>query len=359
MSDDDTVIHQENNAPKDKAISRMKLAELKEELKRRKLRVSGTKDELITRFRAALALEEEYGAPDDEDPRDSIEEETDHEDDDSESQKTDEDDEPAQRTRRKKTSKRTIPLTFRDVEASLEQFSGDDKTSIKRWIKDFEEMSTLCELSDIQKVAYAKRLLRGSAKLFVTYEKCTKTWKKLKSALKENFSEIVDSHAIHKELSNRKKSSDETYQAYIYKMLEIAAQVNVETRAVIQYIIDGIQEEAVNKTVLYGTTIIKELKEKFIQYETMKNGARSRTKAAKHQEDRKKSTKQQEETATKNKRCFNCGSKEHVSKECPSKDKDTKCFNCNKFGHIASKCANKKKDDCYVWLPIVDLCWNQ
>ena len=206
-------------------------------------------------------------------------------------------------------------------------------------------MSTLCEWSDIQKVVYVKRLFCGSAKLFVTYEKCTKTWKKLKSALKEEFFEIVDSHAVHKELPNRKKSSDETYQAYICKMLETAAQANVETRAVIQYIIDGIQDEAVNKAVLYGARTIKELKEKFIQYETMKKEARSRTKAVKHQEDRKKFTEQQEEIATKNKRCFNCGSKEHVSKECPSKDKGTKCFNCNKFGHIASGCADKKKDD--------------
>ena len=181
------------------------MAELKEELKRRKLKVSGTKDELITRFKAALALEEEHGAPDNEDPKDTIEEGSDTEGEDSESDQTDEDDELVQRVRRRKTRKSTIPLTFRDVEASLEQFSGDDKTSIRRWINDFEEMSTLCEWSDIQKVVYAKRLLCGSAKLFVTYEKCTKTWKKLKSALKEEFSEIVDSHAVHKELSNRKK----------------------------------------------------------------------------------------------------------------------------------------------------------
>ena len=111
-------------------------------------------------------------------------------------------------------------------------------------------------------------------------------------------------------------------------MLEIAAEVSVETRAVIQYIIDGIQAEAVNKTVLDGATTIKELKDKFIQYETMKNESRSRTKAAKHQEDQKNSTKQKEETATKNRRCCNCGSKNHVSKEYPLKDKGMICFNC-------------------------------
>ena len=178
----------------------MKVAELKEELKRRTFKVSGKKAKLITYFKAALALAEEHGAPDDEDPKDSIDEETDHKDDDRENGQMDEDDELVQRTRRKKTRKCTIPLTFRNVEVSLEHFIGDDKKTIKLWMNDFEEISTVCEWSDIQKIAYAKRLLRGSAKLFVTYEKCTKTWKNLKSALKGEFSEIVNSHAIHIEL---------------------------------------------------------------------------------------------------------------------------------------------------------------
>lgn len=43
------------------------------------------------------------------------------------------------------------------------------------------------------------------------------------------------------------------------------------------------------------------------------------------------------------KRCFNCGSKEHIGMNCPSKDKGMKCFDCNEFGHIAAKCPTAKK----------------
>lgn len=39
------------------------------------------------------------------------------------------------------------------------------------------------------------------------------------------------------------------------------------------------------------------------------------------------------------KRCYNCGLRDHVSADCPTKDKGTKCFECNEHGHIASKCA--------------------
>lgn len=40
------------------------------------------------------------------------------------------------------------------------------------------------------------------------------------------------------------------------------------------------------------------------------------------------------------KRCFNCGDKGHVSRECPSKDYGPKCFACNEFGHLASDSKN-------------------
>jgi len=88
--------------------------------------------------------------------------------DDSDSDSSNDEDEPVAEVRRSR--RRNQLLTFRDVEESLETFNRDDKTDVKRWIKDFEEMAVLCEWSDIQKVAYAKRLLRGSAKLFVNYE---------------------------------------------------------------------------------------------------------------------------------------------------------------------------------------------
>lgn len=175
----------------------------------------------------------------------------------------------------------------------MELFSGDDKINVTRWIDDFEEMAVLCEWSDIQKVVYARRLLRGSAKLFVNYERDMKTWEKFRRALINEFAEIVDSHAVHQELSRRKKSPDETFQAYIYRMLEIAAQANVDTQSVIQYIVEGVQDDAVNKTVLYGAKTIRQLKEKFVQYEAIKREAKSKQKQAKH-EEKKKTTRADE-----------------------------------------------------------------
>ncbi|KYN10449.1 hypothetical protein ALC57_17410 [Trachymyrmex cornetzi] len=67
--------------------------------------------------------------------------------------------------------------------------------------------------------------------------------------------ELCECHAVHRELAQCKKAANESSQKYIYKMLDIAAQANVDTRSVIQYIIDGVQDDAVNKTILYEAKV--------------------------------------------------------------------------------------------------------
>lgn len=73
--------------------------------------------------------------------------------------------------------------TFKDVEESIDTFSGDEGKNVKLWIKEFEDLVELCEWNTVQKTIYAKRLLRGSVRLFVKSDDCGKTWKTLKAAL--------------------------------------------------------------------------------------------------------------------------------------------------------------------------------
>jgi hypothetical protein len=68
-------------------------------------------------------------------------------------------------------------ITFRDVEECMSTFSGDKNINVQSSLLEFEEMYDLCGWSDVQRVINAKRLLCGSAKLFVDYEKCLKAGK--------------------------------------------------------------------------------------------------------------------------------------------------------------------------------------
>ena len=122
---------------------------------------------------------------------------------------------------------RRAVLTFKDVEDSLEKFSGDDLLSINRWIEDFEEMAEVCGWSDIHIVVFAKKLLTGSVQAFVRQERCMKSWAKLKNALKDEFENVVSDQHIYRELARRTKRPDESLQQYMYDMLEIAGQGRV------------------------------------------------------------------------------------------------------------------------------------
>jgi len=58
-------------------------------------------------------------------------------------------------------------FTFRDVEESLEKFSGEGGKNYENWIQEFEEIANACNWNEIQKYLYARRLLSGAAKLAV------------------------------------------------------------------------------------------------------------------------------------------------------------------------------------------------
>lgn len=138
----------------------------------------------------------------------------------------------------------------------------------------------------------------------------------------------------------------------MYKMLQTASQVNLEMRVVVQYIIEGIPDEAVNKSVRYGAKTIKQLKERCCQCESMKREAvKPKLKASERNDkpgrtdDKNKNKVSVTSPATKTvKRCFNCGADDHLSSGCLEKEKGKKCFKCSKFGHISAECQEKSKD---------------
>lgn len=229
-------------------------------------------------------------------------------------------------------------LTFKDVEDALVTFSGDGTQSVRRWFVLFEETAELCFWTSAQKVIYAKRLLRGSAKLFANFECHARSYCDLRRALIEEFDKTLNSRQIHKELSTMTKKTDETYQEYIYRALELASHAEIETEAKIQYIIDGVKDEECNKAILYNAATIKELRQRFVQYETQ----RANRNKAKHrpQTASKDKTNANRATVTSNpQKCYNCGDTKHLGKECPHKAKGSKCYSCGEFGHIAAKCS--------------------
>ncbi|XP_037929192.1 uncharacterized protein LOC119663653 [Teleopsis dalmanni] len=174
-------------------------------------------------------------------------------------------------------------MNFRDIEDSIRPFDGTNIISVERWIEEFEEQAALMCWDGFQKLVFAKKSLRGIAKLFILSER------------------------------------------------DIASRGNIEDEALIQYIIDGIRDGYVNKMILYGAKNLNEFKDKLRSYETM-------CEKSKQVNDFKQSEKKSFSTNKTEVKCYNCGEKGHLSMNCKNKNRGTKCFKCNQYGHISKNC---------------------
>ncbi|XP_023232015.1 uncharacterized protein LOC111631907 [Centruroides sculpturatus] len=208
-----TVVTKDNTMPD---VKHLKCADLKIELGRRKLKTTGSKRELVQRLEAALLID---NARDNDVQSDND---------------TDESEDEDSNIMRYKSEYAKPMFTFRDVDESLETFSGDDGKNVVKWISNFEDMAEMCNWNGMQKIIYAKRLLRGSARMYVNYEQCTKSWQALKEALCAEFAPKLNSRKNHKQLSMEVKNQNETYQEYMYQMIEISSQITIEDESVIQ-----------------------------------------------------------------------------------------------------------------------------
>ncbi|KAK9751619.1 Retrotransposon gag protein [Popillia japonica] len=151
-------------------------------------------------------------------------------------------------------------MTFKDIEETLSTFSGRDNYTIDKWIDEFEDVSILMNWNEVEKLIYGKRLLKDDALLLVRSEKNITSWDILKKKLKYEFGKSINSAALHKALSARKKRKDETLTRYLLTMKDLASQGNVDEDGLQDYIIEGIDDEEINKAVLYGANSFEEFK---------------------------------------------------------------------------------------------------
>jgi len=118
-------------------------------------------------------------------------------------------------------------------------------------------------------------------------------------------------------------------------MKEIASCGSVDNYALMQYVIDGINDLSINKSILYNAKDLKEFKKKLKSYEKI----REKSGKSKIYEDKskypigKESAGHKEVSMQRKVHCFNCGAGGHTSNQCPNRSSGRKCFNCNNFGH--------------------------
>jgi hypothetical protein len=226
-------------------------------------------------------------------------------------------------------------MKFGDVQDALSPFAGDGHCSVVKWLNDFEEMALLCAWSDLHKFVYCKRLLLGTAQAFVRSEDGLNSWAVLRARLLSEFRSRLTTADVHRLLSTDFKQQNETLLQYLYRMRELAMQGDVPDDSLMDYIICGIPDAVVNKSILYGATSIPEFKVKLELYDRMceRRNAESRNAPTAPARDGPVEV-----------RCYNCGDRGHQSRGCPDAGKGPKCFACRTYGHKSFACPTKSEN---------------
>lgn len=224
-------------------------------------------------------------------------------------------------------------FTHNDIEANIKKFSGDDMTNVVNWIEHFERQAVLYKWTELEKLIFVQRSTTGTAKDVLITESPS-NYETAKQILFEEFDRRRSSAEVHRELTNIKKKSDESFISYVSRGKEIGQEADVDVTSLIQYLINGIHDIHSNKVILYGAHNLREFKDKLRIYEEFKRNSSINQK--KEFPQKPKATEKKDDKESNLKTCDYCHSKGHTIDEC--RTKNAKCYKCNETGHRANKC---------------------
>jgi len=143
---------------------------------------------------------------------------------------------------------------------------------------------------------------------------------------------------LRRQFENRTWRRDETFQEYLHDKTVMDNKVPVERDELLEYAVEGIPDVMMrDQARIQGFSSVESLLKAFERV-TLRN--REATYASRHSGGRRMSDKGKK-TLIDDKRCYNCGEREHVNVNCTTKALGVRCFGCGAHGHIASKCKKK------------------
>lgn len=169
------------------------------------------------------------------------------------------------------------PFTLREIADSLTSFSGAGSLSVEDWLDEFNENAEAVHWNSLQKVIYAKQLLKGAAKLFIKSQRGISSFNMLAQALRSELSITVSSVEVHRMLRNRRKCQNEDYKEYLYSLMELVKPNKLDDMSLIEYFVEGIPDSRQNKINLYQAKTISVLKEQIRVYEKVRAGRQQMT----------------------------------------------------------------------------------
>ncbi|XP_073835252.1 uncharacterized protein [Musca autumnalis] len=233
---------------------------------------------------------------------------------------------------RQTETKYKSPASFADIENSLSKFTGDDNYSIMKWTKEFERITNAVACSDAEKFLFARRMMAGSANLFMRTSEA-QSWEAFKHDLCEEFKRTVGAKEILKRLESRLwKKGEESLHRYVLIMQQIGEDAPIEEHELVEYIVEGLRDKSPAVSIFYNISTVAEFKHRIPKYEKIIEEAKSVQMA---KGDRIGPARQAV-------RCYNCSDFGHYATSCTKeKRQHGTCFKCGKADHLRAQCPLK------------------
>ncbi|XP_054085435.1 uncharacterized protein LOC128921536 [Zeugodacus cucurbitae] len=121
--------------------------------------------------------------------------------------------------------------------------------------------------------------------------------------------------------------------------MELGKPIGLDDSSLIEYFIEGIPDSRSNKSNLYQTKTIQDLKEQIKVYEKIRYSQSLSVNG--NQEKASSSNKDFQKAVPFSRKCFICGDSSHLARSCPRNK--ISCYNCGKVGHRAADCKAGRK----------------
>lgn len=204
---------------------------------------------------------------------------------------------------------------FMAIDSMVIKFSGDDSYDIKRWISDLEDTFALLNFGERMKLICVRRLLSGTAALFVRAVLST-SYGDLKRDLLDEFGKSFSILEIYEQLKKRKLRSNESIQHYVIEMRMIAEKANIPETDLIDVIIAGLNDKTPLVNILYQATTIQQLKVQPERYQKLRDKHNRNSLESERSVRGDKSLLKGVEPGTEV-RCYNCSQFGHFQNQCP------------------------------------------
>lgn len=213
-----------------------------------------------------------------------------------------------------------VNLRPKDIADIIPIFDPSKTSSLTAtlWIERVRSIANTYDWGDATTVLHAATKLRGAARTWYnnTVENLT-DWETFKDALINGFPTVINEADVHFELAAVRKNKNESYEEYFYNTIAIAKKGNLSDAAVIKYIINGMDDAEMRKTLsLMAINTPQELLLRIKQCEDrpLRNITRPETKNI----SKNKYSGHVMTSSPARDTCFNCGRRGHLSKNCPN-----------------------------------------